>query len=67
VSAAEEAEDERHDGISNLFSSGNVHVDQPEAEIGGKGGVDGAVGGAEAEDELPWLKPALGGPWEERE
>lgn len=38
-----------------------------EAEVDGEGGVDGAVGGAEAEDELPGAEAALGCAWEERE
>lgn len=38
-----------------------------EAEVNGEGGVDGSVGGAEAENELPGAEAALGGAWEERE
>lgn len=38
-----------------------------EAEVNGEGGVDGSVGGAEAENELPGAETALGGAWEERE
>lgn len=38
-----------------------------EAEVNGEGGVDGSVGGAEAEDELPRAEAALGGAREEGE
>lgn len=36
-------------------------MDEPQAEIGGERGVDGAIGGAEAEDELVWPEASLGG------
>lgn len=42
-------------------------MDQSEAEIGGEGGVDGAVGRSEAEYQLPGAEAALGGAWEESE
>lgn len=64
VRATEEAEDERHDGVGDLLSAGGVDMDEAETEVGGEGGVDGAVGGAEAEDELVGAEAALGGAWE---
>lgn len=36
-------------------------MDEAEAQVSGEGGVDGAVGGAEAEEELPGAEAALGG------
>lgn len=65
VRAAEQAEDERHDGVGDLLGAAGIDVDEPEAELGGEGRVHGAVGGAEAEDELPGLEAALGGAGEE--
>jgi hypothetical protein len=67
VGAAEEAEEERHDGVGDLLGAVGVDMDEAEAELGGRSGVGGAVGGAEAEQELPWAKPALRGAWEEGE
>ena len=66
VGPAEEAEEEGHDGVSDLFGPAGVNVDEAEAKVGGEGGVDGAVGGAKAEDELPRTEAALGGPGDER-
>lgn len=61
MGAAEEAEEEGHDGVGDLLGAGGVDVDEAEAEVGGEGGVDGAVGGAETDDELPGAETALGG------
>jgi hypothetical protein len=59
MGAAEETEEERHDGIGDLLGAVAVDVDEAEAELGGRGGVGGAVGGAEAEQELPGAESAL--------
>lgn len=67
VRPAEQAEDECHDGVGDLLGAGGVDMDESEAEVGGEGGVDGAVGGAEAEDELERAEAALGRAWEVRE
>lgn len=67
VSPAQQAKEERHDGVSNLLGSRRVDVDEPEPEFGGELGVDSSVGGAEAENELVGPEPALGGAWEVRE
>ncbi|TKY46257.1 hypothetical protein E2542_SST28295 [Spatholobus suberectus] len=51
----EEAEEKRHDSVSDLL---NVRgVDAKETEVGG----DGAVSGAEAKDEVVGAEVALGG------
>lgn len=61
-------EEQRHDGVSNLLSTRHIDMNEAaEAEVGSECGINGAVRGAEAEDELPWTKPALGGAWEEGE
>ena len=39
-------------------------MEEAETEVRGEGGVDGAVGGAKAKDELVWAEAALGGAWE---
>lgn len=67
VGAAEEAEEERHDGVGYLLGAVGVDVDQAEPELRGHGGVRGAVGGTEAEDQLPGAEPPLRGAREERE
>lgn len=61
---AQQAEEERHDRVSDLLGSRGVDVDQAEPEVGGESRVDGAVGGAEAEDELVGAEAALSGAWE---
>ncbi|KAG2384013.1 Plant cysteine oxidase [Vigna angularis] len=43
VRAAEEAEEEPHDGVCDLLGARGVDVDKAKAEVSGKGGVDGAV------------------------
>lgn len=63
----EQAQDQGHDRVRDLLGPGGVHVDEAEPELGGEGGVDGAVGGAEAEDELVGAEAALGGAGEEGE
>ena len=67
VSAAEESEEERHHRIGDLLGARRVDMDEAEAEVCGEGGVNGAVGGAEAEDEVVRAEAALGGAWEVRE
>ena len=67
VRAAEEPQEERHDGVGDLLGAVGVDVDEAEAELGGRGGVRGAVRGAEAEQELPGAEPALRGAREEGE
>lgn len=49
VGAAEQAEEERHDGVGDLIGAVGVDVDEAEAELGRGGGVRGAVGGSQAE------------------
>lgn len=61
VRAAEEAEEERHDGVGDLLGARGVDVDEAKAEVSGEGGVDGSVGGAEAEYEVVGTEAALGG------
>lgn len=61
VRAAEEAKEERHDGVGDLLGARGVDVDEAKAKVSGKGGVDGAVGGAKAEDEVVGTEAALGG------
>jgi hypothetical protein len=67
VGPSEQAEDERHDGVGDLLGTVGVDVDEAEAKVRGDGVVGGAVGGAEAEQELPRSEPALGGAREEGE
>lgn len=67
VSSPEKSKNECHHSISNLLGARNIHMDQSEAEIGGECGVDGAIGGTEAENQLRGAEAALGGAWEERE
>ena len=67
MSPTEQAEEESHDGISNLLSTRRIDMDEAETEVSGEGGVDGAVGGAETEEELPGAEAALGGTGEVRE
>lgn len=67
VGPAEEAEEEGHDGVGNLLGAAGVDVDQAETKVCGEGGIDGPVGGAEAENELPGAEAALGGAGEEGE
>ncbi|KAL2336273.1 hypothetical protein Fmac_010719 [Flemingia macrophylla] len=44
VHAAEESEEERHDGVGNLLNApGGVDMDKVEAEVGGKGEGRGKV------------------------
>lgn len=43
VGAAQEAQEERHDGVRDLLGAVGVDVDEAEAELGGRGGVRGAV------------------------
>ena len=50
--------------IGDLFCSRGIHVEEAETEVGGEGGVDRAVDGAKAKDELVKAKAALGGAWE---
>lgn len=64
VSAAEEAEEQGHHGVGDLLGAGGVYMDEAKAEVGGECGIDGAVGGAEAEDEVVGAEAALGGAWE---
>lgn len=64
---AEEAKEEGHDGVGDLVGAGGVDVDETQSEVGGEGGVDSAVGGAEAEEEVGGAEAALGGAGEERE
>jgi hypothetical protein len=64
---AQQAKEERHDRVSDLLGPRGVDVDEAEAEVGGESGVNGAVGGAEAEDELVGAEAALSGAWEVRE
>lgn len=63
----QQAEEERHDGVGDLLCPRGVNVNEAEAEVGGKGGVDGAVCGAKAEDDLIRAEAPLGGAWEVRE
>ena len=65
VGAAEEAEEERHDGVRDLLGAVGVDVDETEAELRGRCGVRGAVGGSQAEQQLPRPEPALRGAREE--
>lgn len=58
---AEEAEEERHDGVGDLLGAGCVDMDEAEPEVGGEGGIDGTIGGAEAEYEVVGAEAALGG------
>ncbi|KAG2390711.1 uncharacterized protein HKW66_Vig0253510 [Vigna angularis] len=44
VRAAEEAEEEPHDGVCDLLGARGVDVDEAKAEVSGNGRVDGAVG-----------------------
>lgn len=67
MSPTQQAEEERHDSVSNLLSSRCVNVDESEPEVSSKCGVHSAVGGAETENELVRPEPALGGAWEVRE
>lgn len=65
---AKQAEEEGHNSIGNLLGAADIDVEEAiKAEISSKGRIDRAVGGAEAEDELPGAKTALGGPREEGE
>lgn len=64
VRAAEKAEEQRHDGVSDLIGARGVDVNEAEAEVSSEGRVDSAVGGAEAEDEVVRAEAALGGAWE---
>lgn len=64
---AKQAQDQSHDRVRDLLSSRRIHVDEAEPQLSSEGRVDGAVGGAEAEDELVGAEAALGGAGEERE
>lgn len=64
---AYEAKEECHDGVGDLLRAVGIDVHEAEAEVGGEGGVDGAVLGAETEDELIGAEAALGGSREEGE
>jgi hypothetical protein len=61
VGAAEEAEEQCHDGVGNLLGAGGVDMDKAEAEVRGESRINGAVGGAEAKDEVIRAEAALGG------
>lgn len=65
---AKQAKEEGHNSIGDLLGAADIDVEEPiKAEISSEGGVDRAVGGAEAEDELPGAETALGGAREEGE
>lgn len=61
MSAAEESKKQRHDRVRDLLGTRDIDMDEVESEVSGEGGVDGPVGGAEAEKELPGAEAALGG------
>jgi hypothetical protein len=67
VGPAEQAEDERHDGVGDLLGAVGVDVDEAEAQVGGRRRVGRAVRGAETEQQLPGPQPALRGAREEGE
>lgn len=67
MSPTEQAEDERHDSISDLLGSGGINMDELETEVGSQGRIDSAVSRAEAENKLVGAESALGGTWKERE
>ena len=64
MSPSQQPKEESHNRIGDLLCSRGIHVEEAETEVGGKGGVDGAVGGAKAKDELVRAEAALGGAWE---
>ncbi|KAG1362367.1 hypothetical protein COCNU_10G005860 [Cocos nucifera] len=63
----EEAEEKGHDSVGDLLSAAGVDMNEAEAEVGGEGGLDGAVCATEAEDELPGADAALGSAGKEGE
>jgi len=67
VGPAEQAEDERHDGVGDLLGAVGIDVDEAESQVGGHRRVGRAVRGAEAEQQLPGPQPALRGAREEGE
>lgn len=65
VGLTEEAKEEGHDGIDDLLGEAGINVDDVEVKFSGEGRVNGLVGGAEVEDELPRAEVVLGGAGEE--
>lgn len=59
MSPSQQPKKQRHNSISDLLRTWGVHVDESETEIGSQGWVNRPVWWTEAENELPWLEPAL--------
>ena len=64
MSPSQQPKEESHNRIGDLLCSRGIHVEEVETEVGGEGGVDGAVSGAKAKDDLVRAEAALGGAWE---
>ena len=64
MSPSQQPKEESHNYIGDLFCSWGIHVEEAKTEVGSEGGVDRAVVGAKAKDELVRAEAALGDAWE---
>ena len=64
MSPSQQPKEESQNRIGDLFCFRGIHVEEVEIEVGGEGGVYGAVDGAKAKDELVRAEAVLGDAWE---
>ena len=64
MTPSQQPKEESHNRIGDLLCSRGIHVEEAKIEVGGEGGVDRAVDGAKAKDELVRAEAALGDTWE---